>query len=113
MGMLSAPTKDEISAGLADFLDGDTTVQAYVIGQRGLGRVAIVATDNAVYVVVIGSMKVKGKRQVARIPLGDAEIKPGLRYVSVGKETLKVGLADKNRVAELADYVNSRLQRPA
>ena len=77
-----------------------------------LGCAAKCAT-NAVYVVEIGLMKLTGKRQVARVPLGEAKVQRGMRSVSVGKEKLKLGLADKSRAVELADYVNSRLQRPA
>ena len=113
MGILSAPTKEQIAAELADHLDGDSTVRAYVIGQRMGGRAAVVATDNAVYVVEIGLMRLTGKRQVVRIPLGEAQVQRGMRNVSVGKESVKLGLADKARAVELADYVNSHLQRQA
>jgi hypothetical protein len=109
MGFFTAPTKDEVAKGLAPFLDGDQVVHAYVIGQAMGGRMAVVATENAVHVVTVKLTKLKGTLRVAKHALGDVGVKRSGLRLSVGKDSVKLGMADKARAAELEAFVNGRL----
>lgn len=107
MGFFTAPTKQEVAEALAPFLDGDRNVHAYVIGQAMGGRVGIVATESAVYVIKIALFKLKGQGQVARFPLGMVGVSRGGLTLSVDRFSVKLGLADSSRAAELQSYVGA------
>lgn len=106
MGFFTSPTTDELTHAFDSSLDGER-VESFVIGQRQGGRAAVVATPTRVLVLTVSMFKLKATGVVDAVPLAEAEVKRSGLKLSVGKHSVKLGLADNGRAAALADFVNS------